>query len=250
MEQRAPAAAQALGVLRVIAAQVEPVSAAHLARTLGLARSTTYNLLDVLMDHGYVTHHQEIHRYGLGIAAHELGSAYQRQMPLRRVAQPIINALVDSSGQNGHFSVLHGTDVVYLIEERAAGRPDLISDVGVRLPAHLTASGLAQLAQLPPRQVLALYPARSSFYTRHDLGPTSPTELRRELVAVRRDGYAVEAGWIMPGLASVAAAAVDANAHPLGAFTLTFGEDCLPRVHELAARVQEAAQRLTERVRR
>lgn len=249
MTRRVPAAVNALEVLRVIAEQAEPVSASHLARSLSLPRSTTYYLLDVLIRYGYVVHYTDDRRYGLGIAAHELGSAYQRQTPLRRLAQPVLNALVDGAGQSGHFAVLQGTDVVYLIEERAAGRPVLISDVGVRLPAHLTASGLALLARLPGPQVTALYPSQESFFTRQGKGPTSPTELRRTLVGVRRDGYAVEKGCVMPGLASVSAAALDGSGYQLGAFTLTFSEEYVAEVGALAEKVMAAAARLSERVR-
>lgn len=245
-----PAAANALDVLRVISEHAEPMSAAHIARSLGLARSTTYYLLDVLIRYRYVVRYADDRRFGLGIAAHELGSAYQRQAPLRRLARPVMNALVDEAGQSGHFAVLQGTDVVYLIEERAAGRPFLISDVGVRLPAHLTASGLALLARLTGPQVRALYPSRESFFTRQGGGPASPTELRRTLVEVRRLGYATEVGWIMPGLASVSAAAVDGNNYPLGSFTLTFGDEYLPEADALGAKVKAAAARLSDRVRR
>lgn len=244
-----PAAANALEVLRIIAEQAEPVSASHIARSLGLARSTTYYLLDVLARYGYVIHYPQTRRYGLGIGAHELGAAYHRQAPLRRLAQPVINALVDDVGQSGHFAVLQGADVVYLIEERAAGRPVLISDVGVRLPAHLTASGLALLARLPAPQVTALYPSQESFFTRQGVGPSSPTELRRTLVEVRRNHYAMERGWVMPGLASVSAAAVDPSGYPLGSFTLTFSEEHLPEVEMLAGEVTKAAARLSDRVR-
>ena len=50
--------------------------------------------------------------------------------------------------------------MLYVIEERAPGRPPLVTEVGVRLPAHLTASGRAILAALPTAQVRALYPDR------------------------------------------------------------------------------------------
>ena len=69
--------------------------------------------------------------------------------------------------------MLHGRDVLYVVEERAPGRPPLVTDVGVRLPAHLTASGRAMLAALPPAQVRALYPDRGAFVDRHGPGPRS-----------------------------------------------------------------------------
>ena len=123
----------------------------------------------MLQDHGYVVHLPEERRYGLGVAAFE-GSAYSRQAPLQRLARPILTRLVDETRHNAHFALLHGNDVLYLVEERAPRRPSLVSDVGVRLPAQLTASGLALLAALPAAQVRALYPSRSSFVLRHGRG--------------------------------------------------------------------------------
>ena len=92
----------------------------------------------------------------------------------------------------------------------------------MRLPAPLTASGLAMLAALPAPQVRALWPSRGALVRRHDAGPASLTELRALLVAVRRTGYAFEDGYVTPGFASVAAAVLDHNAHPLAAVALTF----------------------------
>ena len=119
-------------------------------RSLGLPRSTTYRLLGALVEQGFVSYLPEERRYGLGVVTFELGSSYSRQMPLRRIAQPVLSRLVGTARQNAHLAVLHGPDVYYVIEERAPGRPPLVTDVGVRLPATLTASGLAILARSRP----------------------------------------------------------------------------------------------------
>ena len=58
------------------------------------------------------------------------------------------------------------------------GRPPLVTDVGVRLPAHLTASGRAILALLPASQVRALYPGTDDFVDRHGRGPRTLSALR------------------------------------------------------------------------
>ena len=174
--------------------------AAAIARDLGLPRSSVYHLLGVLRDEGFVVHLPEQRRYGLGVAAFELGSAYARQEPLRWIAGTVLGRLVDATTHNGHLAVLHGRDVLYVIEERAAGRPSLVTDVGVRLPAPLTASGLAMLAALPPAQLRALFPSRRAFVQRHGVGPVSLTALRRELAGVRAAGHAQEDGSVTPGL--------------------------------------------------
>lgn len=221
----APAVGQALTVLKVLARRAGPVPAASIARELGLARSTTYRLLDALTAQGFVVHLPEERRYGLGVAAFELGSAYSRQEPMQRLARPLLTRLADRVGHNAHLVVLHGRDVLYVIEERVAGRPSLVTDVGVRLPATLTASGLAILAALPTAQVRALYPSSAAFVQRHDQGPTSLSQLRRLLVDVRATGFAAESGSVTPGLASVASAALDHNAHPVAGIAVTYPVD-------------------------
>jgi DNA-binding IclR family transcriptional regulator len=247
----AAAAGQALAVLQLIARHPEPVPAAAIARDLGLPRSSVYHLLAVLRREGFVTHLVEERRYGLGVAAFELGSAYTRQEPLQRIARPVLARLVDSTTHNAHLAVLHGRDVLYVVEERAAGRPPLVTDVGVRLPSHLTASGLAMLAALPPAQVRALFPSRAAFVQRHGVGPGSLPALRQELTHVRREGFAHEDGSVTPGFASVAAAVLDHSGHPVAGVAVTYP------VHEvaeaergpLAARVSVAAGELSRRIR-
>jgi len=142
----------------------------------------------------------------VGVAAWEVGQGFTRQEPLTRLARVPIARLVDAIGVSAHLAVLHGADVVYLIEERAAGQARLVTDVGVRMPAHLTATGRAILAALPPAQVRALYPDRASLVQRTGLGPGSLTELRALLAATRRRGYSEEDSEVTEGFTSVAVA--------------------------------------------
>lgn len=246
----APAAAQALAVLRLLARHTEPVPASAIARDLNLPRSSVYHLLAVLCDQGFVAHLVEERRYGLGVAAFELGSAYTRQAPLQRLARLPLARLVDATKHNAHLAVLHGRDVLYVIEERAPGRPPLVTDVGVRLPAQLTASGLSMLASLPPQQVRALFPSRDAFVQRHGLGPTTLHGLRAMLVRVRRDGFAMEDGTVTPDFASVAAPVLDHVGHPVAGVAVTFPLDEVdaPTRLDLAAQVQRAAAELSRRI--
>lgn len=248
--RNAPAAGHALDVLQLLAAHAGPLPAASIARELGLPRSTTYHLLGVLAERGFVVHLPEERRYGLGVAAFELGSAYSRQEPVQRLARPLLGRLADRAGHNAHCVVLHGRDVLYVIEERVPGRPSLVTDVGVRLPATLTASGLALLAALPAPQVRALYPDASAFVQRHGTGPTSLSALRRLLVQVRARGYATEEGSVTPGLASVAAAALDHNALPVAGIALTYPvEEVGERERDrLAGLVRSCAAELSQRL--
>lgn len=245
-----PAASHALAVLHLMARHAEPLPAAAIARELDLPRSSTYHLLTVLRDSGFVSHLSDERRWGLGVAAFELGSAYVRQAPLQRISRPALTRLVDTTTHNAHLVVLHGNDVLYIIEERAPGRPSLVTDVGVRMPSQLTASGLAILAALPPQQVRALFPSRDSFVQRRGRGPASLTALRSELAQVRRRGYAVERDSVTEGFASVAAAVLDHNGHPAAGVAVTYPHPEVEpaAVERLVPAVRSAAGALSRRL--
>ncbi|HEY2041798.1 MAG TPA: IclR family transcriptional regulator [Jatrophihabitans sp.] len=219
-----PAADQVLGILSYLGQRPRPVAAASIARDLELPRSTTYHLLNALLDKGFVVHVPEDRRYALGVAAYELGTGYSRQAPLARLARMPLTTLVDRAGQNAHLAVLHGREVIYVIEERAPGRQPLVTDVGVRLPAQLTASGRAMLAALSRQQVTALFPDPSAFVLRNDRGPRSLSALRQLLIQVRRRGFATEDGEVTEHFSSVAAVIRDHGGHPVASVAITFDE--------------------------
>jgi DNA-binding IclR family transcriptional regulator len=97
-----------------------------------------------------------------------------------------------------------------------------VTEVGVRLPAHLTASGRALLAAMPTAQVHALFPPGRSLPSRTGRGPTSPAQLRRVLTTARRRGHELEDGEVVEGVASVAVAARDHDDRAVAAITLVF----------------------------
>lgn len=243
-----PAATNTLRVLTFLASQPDPVPLDRIVRACGLPRSTAYHLMRAMIEEGFVTHLVDERRYGLGVAAFEVGSGYSRQEPLQRLARRPLATLADRVGESVHLAVPHGRDVLYVIEERAPGRPPLVTDVGVRLPAHLTASGRAILAALPAAQVRALYPDKESFVERHGGGPGSLSALRRILAETRQRGYATEDGEITVGLASVAAAVLDHNGLPLAGLAVTYPVQSGADLAAIARAVQETAAGLTARV--
>ena len=244
-----PAARQALAILSFLASRPGPVGAATVARELGLPRSTAYHLLAELRAADFVVHLPEERAYGLGVAAFEVGSAFLRHDPLERLARPLLVRLVEQTRETAQLGILQGNETVYLLKEQPRSPLTLVTDVGVRLPAHLTASGRAMLAHLPDAQVRALYPNAASFSTRTGLGPATLRELRETVRRERRQGYAEEDGLVTAGYASVAACVFDHGSRPTAAVALTFAADLGPaRRARLGAAAMAAADALTSRI--
>jgi DNA-binding IclR family transcriptional regulator len=157
-----PSASRALAVLRLLASSAQPLDASTIARTLELPRSSTYHLLAAMAEDGFVTYLPDDRRWGLGVTAFQIGSAYLRQGSIERLARPLLVRLVGRVGEIAQLGVLYGAETLYLLKEQPPHHATLVTDVGVRMPAHLTASGRSMLAHLPAAQVRArCSPARS-----------------------------------------------------------------------------------------
>lgn len=255
MAGNVPAATRTLAVLRALASAAAPLTAASLARDLNLPRSTVYHLLSAMEDAGFVAHYPEEGRWGLGVAAFEVGAAYLRHDPLERLARAPIQRL---AAEVAHITpavallgVLHGSQTLYLLKEAPSNPVTIVAEVGVRLPASLTASGRALLADLPQAQVRALFPRNDAFIDRTGRGPMTLRALNSVLAQERVRGWSEEDGFITTGLASVAVASHDHDGRPAASVGLTFRSDQAddPARAALAVAARRCAHEITRRLR-
>ena len=248
----APSARAALRIVTYLAHHNDPVPASTLARELELPRSTVYQLLRVLQDEGFVVHYPEARAYGLGALVAEIGSSVLSASRLARLGGPLLDRLVRSSPVPivAQLAVLAGNDVSYVGQASAPRAPTTVVRVGVRLPAHLTATGRAMLAALPAPQVRALFPHRDALITRRGVGPRTLPELDAILQSVGERGYAVEHGEITIDYSSVGAAALDRHGYPTAGVGATYRTDVVDEMVEsvLGAAVAATAAALTQRL--
>ena len=212
---KVPAATHTLAILRLLMTTDAPISAARIAAQLRLPRSTTYQLLKVMVDAGFVMHLKSHRTYGLGAAAYSLAQAYSTQQPLVRASTRYAQALAKLAGGSAHVSRLSsGMEVLYVLEERSATAVSLITDVGVRLAAERTASGRAMLAALPDAELKARVDAAG-------LG-RQWQKIHTMVQQVRLRGWAEETEEVSVGQSSIAAAVLDHTGRPAAALAVTF----------------------------
>lgn len=217
---RMPAARHALRVLALLAEHLGPVRAQTIARELAIPRSTTYDLLAVMRDEGFLVHYPELGAWGPSARVARIGSRVDAATRIERLGQPLLDRLVRASPvpATAHLAVLSGVDVRYAGRGAARRSPTTVSSVGVRLPAVRTATGRALLAALDDAQVRALVP--------HDADlaggePATRAALGRMLADVRTRGWALERGDVDAAYGSVAAAAIDAVGDPVAGVGVT-----------------------------
>jgi IclR family pca regulon transcriptional regulator len=179
----------------------------ELARELGLGRSTTHRYVATLARLGYLQQDEATRRYRLGLRVLDLGFSALNSMELRDVAAPRLQELSDLTGRTVNMAILDGPDIVYIERCRSASAGqreiDLSLHVGSRLPAYCTSMGkvlIAHLSEDERGRVLG----ETEFARRGPNTITSASTLERELVHIRRSGFALNDEELAYGLRSIA----------------------------------------------
>lgn len=234
-------------VLELLARQARPVPTMTIVRECGIPKSSAHHLLNEMRSRDFVTYYEVERAWGLGVAVLEIGSAYLRSGPVQRMGRHLLEELTERTGETSHLAMLSGAEVLYIDKEQPAGSvTKLVTEIGVRLPAHLTAVGRAMLAELPPAQVRALYAGRP-LVLRTGHGPRSIGALLEDLASVRSDGVAIDEGMVTPGISCVAAPVFSHEGTPVAAIGVTYvsAQRAQAARHQATELVRDASARLS-----
>ena len=194
-------------ILELLAARRQAVDVSTVASEAGLPVSTAYRFLAVLADLGYVQK-TENELYWLGYRLFKL-SGYANEITLvKRAAQQILSLLANDVGLTVHMGALEGLQVIYHAKFESENSMRIVSAVGMRLDAHVSALGKVLLSHLSDAEVDRLYrmnPLRK--HTQKSI--TTLASLKHELRDVRARKVAYDNEEIVPGLRCVAVPVYD-----------------------------------------
>ena len=241
-----PALDRALLILRELASSRQPLTLSELAARVGASRSSVFNILTTLQQHGIVAKEARHKTYQLGVAIFELGSAYLGQVSLVPAFNTVAQRIVQACQETVKLAVLDGRDIVYLGKQEGLYSVRLVARIGSRVPAHGTAVGKILLAQLDDAELESLYleydfPAR----TQHTI--RSFELLLEQLKEARRLGYAFDREEAAIGLTCVAAPIRDHSRSVVAAMSIGVPHDRLTkgRLEELRELLVNGAQELS-----
>lgn len=195
-------AARTVALLELLAARGEqPSRLDQLAEDLGVPRSSMYQLLQTLVDCGWVRTDATGSLYGIGIRALLTGTSYLDGDRRIRAVRPYLDEASDALGETIHMARLDGPDVVYLATRESHEYLRTISRVGRRIPAHAGALGKALLAQRADDELpIPDGPLTALTQNTH----TDRAALLADLAQVRERGYSIDREETVTGIAGFA----------------------------------------------
>lgn len=194
---------RALHILTLLEqAQGEPMPLGDIAQGIGAAKSSTFNLCQVLEDGRMIS--RTATGYVLGRRTVELGGAYIARFNQIREFYDYCTASPLLSHEVLQIAMLDGTEVLYLARHEGHAPMRLMASIGSRFPAAPTAVGNALLTTLSDTEIAARFTGPQHFPRRTERSVQTLDGLLRKIRLARTRGYAVDDNEVHPGIYGVA----------------------------------------------
>lgn len=237
--------------LRVLAAVAggDGMSLSEIAAETGLAASTAYRMLTTLESHAMVEFDRTDQLWSIGVGAFRVGSAFLRRRKLADRARPVMQALMEETGETANLGVAENDCVVFVSQVETHQAIRAFFRPGSRSPFHASGIGKAILAYLDPARVGAI--ARSAglpSYTESTL--VDLPALTRDLGEIGARGWSVDDEERFVGMRCVAAAIFNEFAEPIAGISISGPTVRITpeRLNDIGPLVRKAAVEVTRMI--
>jgi IclR family transcriptional regulator, KDG regulon repressor len=197
---------------------------ADIAQRAVTSKSTTYRLLQTMVDLGYVEQEADSEKYGLTLKLFGLGvRALSGHADLIRVADRAMGVLSRATHESINLGVMDEREqrVAYVHKYDSAYDLSMQSPLGKRKPLHSTALGKALLAWRDPDEIRERL-SRIDFVKLAPHTITDPEVLMEQLRRTREQGYAEENEESEAGVRCMAVPVFDHLGKPVAAISISF----------------------------
>jgi IclR family KDG regulon transcriptional repressor len=226
-------------------------SLAELSEYLDLPKSTLHRFLVSLEQHGILRRGARDKRWRLGYHLVIWGKLAAESTGLQHLSRPVMQELVDASGEMALLTVYHNREVTCIEKIETSHSVRLALDVGTRHPPHAGASSKILMAYLPEKEIQSIIQEQGLPKICVNT-ITDPEEMVAELVTIREQGYAMSLEETDPGAWGVATPIYDQDSRVAAAIgiagpTMRYTEHL---AQEYASLCCQAARRISDLLRR
>jgi len=168
------------------------ISVTEISKLINLPVSTTYRLLQNLLNWNYVQEDNNLN-YFLGIKLMHFGFRVFDALEIRKIAVPKMKWLNELTKETIYLATLnkHDGKLIYIEKRESKRNVSLSGNVGSWSLIHSTANGKCLVSSLSDDEIRQLLQINGMIrLTNHTI--TSPDEYLKQIQKVRDEGYAVD----------------------------------------------------------
>src|SRR5256884_8980411 len=237
---------RALSIIEVLAEDDEGYRLSDLAVRTGLSTSTVHRLLATLEKRRFVQFDRSELKWHVGAQSFSVGATFTRRRNFTAQSMPYLRKLRDLTRETANLAVVDDESIIVLTRMESREIMRSLTKVGGRVAMVASGVGKAVLATYSDEDVNAII-RRQGMPRLTEKSIVRPSDLFRELGAIRRQGYAIDDEEARMGLRCVAAVVYSDCSEPLAAISVSgmtrrLTDDRLPAIGRI---VQPGAGELT-----
>lgn len=184
-------AERTLRFLEYLAEHRNGISFSDIQNDLNIPKSSTYGLIQEFLDNDYLTYNEKTKKYYAGLEFIKLCTACIHHTNLIDELSLLTEQLGNELSLTVHAGILDQKNIMYLAKYSNNSDLSIMSNIGIKIPAHCTALGKILLSQFSNEELEVMYDGYNfEKLTPHTIGNLS--ELIQCLDTVRENGYATE----------------------------------------------------------
>lgn len=243
------AVSHALDLLEQFHDDVDELGVTELSKRLKLHKNNVFRLLATLESRNYIEQNKVTENYRLGLKTLELGQTFIKQMGLLRQSRPVLESLVHDCNETTYVAILKEFHIIYLDVVETDLTVRVVPRVGARLPAYCTAAGKVQIAYMTDEELANFLPKEMKRFTPNTI--IDKEELKKHLVQVAKQGYAIDNEELDVGVKCVGAPIRDYTRRIIGAVSISgpsmrFTDERLEK--ELIPMVMQASEEISSKL--
>lgn len=243
---------RAIRLLKLFGRERSEWTLSDLVETIGLNKTTVFRMLTALEGEGLLER-SERGSYHLGPEMVALGGRAMMHNNMRQVASPLLESLVETTGERTTLEQLV-TDpdgnhaMLVLAEIKGKHLLSVNQVVGSRLPMNATSTGKALMAFMQA-DVCELI-LRQNFRAATEKTIIDSDDMKRELAAIRQQGYAIAIGELEVGLMAAGAPIYNHTGQPVATISIEGPDSRIDeaRLHELGKQLVTTAEQISYRL--
>jgi DNA-binding IclR family transcriptional regulator len=231
----------ALRILELFSGNVQELGVSDVSRMLGLGRSTAHRLLSTLENRGFVEQNPNTGKYKLGIKIVNIGANLLGKLNLIKECRPYLEQVSNKTGETCHLALYSQGEITFVDKVQGKNPANMASTIGLKRPAHITATGKSILAYLPEKD-FEKYLCSTELQQYTPATITVRGEFREHIQKIKEQGYSEDQQESEEGLVCMGAPIRDATGKVVAAMSVSGAVSRMDsRKEEMVRVIKEAA---------
>lgn len=213
---------RALQILCIFNTDRQTLTLGGLAEIAKLPKATVMRLCITLMKYDFLRYDKETKQYSLGLRLFELGSVVFSTFSLRKTVSPYLTQLQSKIAKTVFLGIIQDDELVY-IDKRDDPRNAIrfASHIGIRRPPYFGMLGQMLMAHMPMVEVDRLL-AKTPLAMLTKKSITDPAKFTERLESIRKNGFFLDEGEAIDGIAGISAPIRDFTGQVVAAIGIGF----------------------------